>query len=173
MHLRCPRKRRGRRESRVPSAPAVVCTKMHTGDHRCAGTPGLPCAMVLRLISCSPRRRIRLATVADGLAIHRKPGWALVNLHQLDTSNGCQDHTALPSAASSSQPLRPAVYHRKKFRPRRLSAVRLRAVARSRAEARPANTSRARRCRVHRIPHPSSVTIAIRPSQRAWDGASR
>jgi len=31
-----------------------------------------------------------------------------VNLHQLDTSNGCQDHTALPSAASSTKTLRPA-----------------------------------------------------------------
>ena len=30
------------------------------------------------------------------------------NLHQLDTSNGCQDHTVLPSAASSRQPPRPA-----------------------------------------------------------------
>jgi len=30
--------------------------------------------MVLRLIPCSPRRRIRLVTVADGLAADRKPG---------------------------------------------------------------------------------------------------
>ena len=30
------------------------------------------------------------------------------NLHQLDTSNGCQDHTVLPSAASSRHPPRPA-----------------------------------------------------------------
>src|SRR5258705_12162208 len=49
------------------------CARMHTGDHRCAGTPGLPCAMVLRLITRSPRRRIRLATVADGLTVHRSP----------------------------------------------------------------------------------------------------
>jgi hypothetical protein len=34
----------------------------------------------------------------------------------------------------------------------------------SRAEARPAITARAQRCRVHRIPRPTSVTIAIRPS---------
>src|SRR5258707_6603788 len=46
---------------------------------------------------CSPRRRIRLVTVADGLMAtpirsdrcrHR----------QLDTSNGCRDHTVLPYA---------------------------------------------------------------------------
>jgi hypothetical protein len=30
------------------------------------------------------------------------------NLHQLDTSNGCQDHTVLPSAASSRHTLQPA-----------------------------------------------------------------
>ena len=30
------------------------------------------------------------------------------NLHQLDTSNGCQDHTVLPSAASSRHTPRPA-----------------------------------------------------------------
>src|SRR5436309_16091754 len=47
--------------------------KMHTGDHRCAGTPGLPCVMVLRLIARSPRRRIPFATVADGLTIRRYP----------------------------------------------------------------------------------------------------
>jgi hypothetical protein len=38
---------RGRRESRVPMTPAVVRTKVHTGDRRCAGTPGFPCAVVL------------------------------------------------------------------------------------------------------------------------------
>jgi hypothetical protein len=47
----------------------------------------------------SPRRRIRLASVADGLAIRRGPVGP-DNLHQLDTSNGCRDHTLLPSAAS-------------------------------------------------------------------------
>src|SRR3982075_2080841 len=65
-------------------------------------------------------------------------------LRQLDTSNGCQDHTALPSAAI---------------------VVRLRAVDRSRVFRQPA-------LRSHRAPdaaastasHPASVTIAIRPS---------
>ena len=40
---------RGRRESRVLGAPAAPCaTKKHRGrSHRFAGTPGLPCAMVL------------------------------------------------------------------------------------------------------------------------------
>jgi hypothetical protein len=29
-----------------------------------------------------------------------RPGWACKNLHRLDTSNGCQDHTLLPYAAT-------------------------------------------------------------------------
>ena len=81
--------------------------KMHTADRRCAGTPGLPCAVVLRLMSRSPRSRIPLASVTDGLAIDRSPVGP-DNLHQLDTSNGCQDHTVLPSAASSDHTLQPA-----------------------------------------------------------------
>jgi hypothetical protein len=31
-----------------------------------------------------------------------EPGWARENLRQLDTSNGCQDHTVLPYASASS-----------------------------------------------------------------------
>jgi hypothetical protein len=55
--------------------------------------------MVLRLIQRSPRRRIRLATVASELnGSHRPVG--LRKLRQLDTSNGCQDHTALPYASA-------------------------------------------------------------------------
>jgi hypothetical protein len=37
--------------------------------------PGIPCAMGLRLIPCSPRRRIPLASVAGGLKVLAKPGW--------------------------------------------------------------------------------------------------
>ena len=49
-HARIPAPdNRGRRESRVLGAPAAPCaTKKHRGrSHRFAGTPGLPCAMVL------------------------------------------------------------------------------------------------------------------------------
>ena len=81
--------------------------KMHTADRRCAGTPGFPRAVVLRLMPRSPRSRIPLASVADGLAIDRSPVGP-DNLHRLDTSNGCQDHAVLPSAASSSHTLQPA-----------------------------------------------------------------
>jgi hypothetical protein len=47
----------------------------------------------------SPRRRIRLATVADGLKDCLNPVGS-THLRQLDTCNGCQDHTLLPYAAS-------------------------------------------------------------------------
>src|SRR3979411_3285583 len=60
---------------------------------------GLPRAMALRLISCSPRRRILVVTVADGLKDCLNPVGS-TRLRQLDTSNGCQDHTVLPYAAS-------------------------------------------------------------------------
>src|SRR5713101_1185295 len=51
----------------------------------------------------------------------------------------------------------------------RSNISRRRAVDRSRIQrTRPAIPSRAKRCRVHRIPCPTSVTIAIRPS--VWDG---
>src|SRR3954447_26581351 len=48
--------------------------------------------------------------------------------------------------------------------------VRLRAADRSRVGPRPAITIARRRCRVHRIPYPTSVTIAKRPSRVGRDG---
>jgi hypothetical protein len=70
------------------------------------------------------------ATVASGLRlIETRSGRH--RLRQLDTSNGCQDHTTSPSAPAP--------------------AVRV-PDDRSRAEARPAIPLHARRCRVHRIP---------------------
>ncbi len=63
-------------------------------------------------------------------------------LRGLNTSNGCQDHTVLPYAISAVRLAR--------YEP--LTNIALR------------SHSRARRCRVHRIPRPTSVTIAIRPS---------
>jgi hypothetical protein len=94
---------RGRRECRVLAAPAVscanVCKETHTSIQVQSEHSGIPCAMVLRLIPCSPRRRIRLASVADGLKDRLNPVGS-TPLRQLDTSNGCQDHTVLPYAAS-------------------------------------------------------------------------
>jgi len=94
---------RGRGECRMHAAPAVSCAKVcketHTSIQVQSEHSGIPCAMVLRLIPCSPRRRIRLVTVTDGLKDCPNPVGSTL-LRQLDTSNGCQDHTALPYAAS-------------------------------------------------------------------------
>ena len=53
-------KKRGRREDRVRAAPAVSCAKANKKTHMSIQVQrkqsGLPCAMALRLISCSPRR---------------------------------------------------------------------------------------------------------------------
>ena len=51
----------------------------------------------------SPWRRIRLASIAGELTADRTR-LGSVNLRQLDTSHGCQDHTVLPYAASSAEP---------------------------------------------------------------------
>jgi hypothetical protein len=84
------------------------------------------------------------------------------NLHQLDTSNGCQNHTLLPSAASSRHTPRPARMLPEEVSTeafKRRSSARC---ARSR-KIRPASISRARRCRVHRKPVPTFVTLANAP----------
>jgi hypothetical protein len=95
---------RGRRERRMRAAPAVSCARLckeaHTSIQVQRRQSGIPCAMALRLISCSPRRRIRLVTVAGGLRFCRTR-LGSQNLRQLDTSNGCQDHTVLPYASAS------------------------------------------------------------------------
>jgi hypothetical protein len=124
---------------------------------------GLPCAMALRLMPCSPRRRIPLASVIGELAVLRDPVGLRENLRRFDTSHGCQDHTVLPYAAFLHQTIRPAICDRPKFWQRRSSAVRLHAVDRSRKTAL-RTCLRAQRCRVHRTPSQRFVTIAIRPS---------
>ena len=55
-----PSRNRGRREDRVRAAPAVsraiAQTQAHTSIQVRRKHPGLPCAMALRLITCSSRR---------------------------------------------------------------------------------------------------------------------
>ena len=98
--------------------------------------------MVLRLMSCSPRRRIRLVTVIGGLRFCRTRS-GRYNLRRLDTSNGCQDHTVLPYAAIVSRP---------------------RAVDRSQIFRFALRSHRAQNAAASNASHPASVTIAIRPS---------
>src|SRR6266481_5846197 len=77
----------------APAVSCATCTKeTHTSIQVQRRHPGIPCAMVLRLITRSPRRRIPFATVIRGLKVLRNPVGP-ANLRGLDTSNGCQDHT--------------------------------------------------------------------------------
>src|SRR6266545_4822060 len=94
---------RGRRECRMRAAPAVSCANARENAHTSIQVQrrqsDIPCAMALRLISRSPRRRIRLVTVVGGLRLV-KPGRVDFASAQLGTSNGCQDHTIFPYASA-------------------------------------------------------------------------
>src|SRR4030081_2244889 len=85
------------------AAPAVSrakwVEKTHTSIQVQRRTSDIPCAMVLRLITRSPRRRIRLVTVAGELAASPRPVGPAC-LRQLDTSNGCRNHTTSPYASA-------------------------------------------------------------------------
>jgi hypothetical protein len=85
---------RGRREDRVRAAPAVSRARLgketHTSIQVQRRQSGLPCAMVLRLITCSPRRPGFLATVASRAFTQ-----------SLTPASGRQDHTISPSASAS------------------------------------------------------------------------
>src|SRR5258708_9039122 len=82
--------------------------------------------MVLRLTSCSPRRRIPFVTVASGLRlIETRLG--RFRLRQLDISNGCQDHTTSPYAARLRQPHRRRVHPHRNLDQGGFSTLRLRA----------------------------------------------
>ena len=94
---------RGRREDRVRAAPAVscaMCTKSaHTSIQVQRRASGLPCAMALRLITCSPRRT---ALLPPSRPEKQLPPGALTPAPRR------QDHTSLPyaSAAIVSRSLR-------------------------------------------------------------------
>ena len=126
--------KRGSRECRVRAAPAVSCAKLceetHTSIQVQRRQSGIPCAMVLRLMPCSPRRRIRLVTVAAGL-MAETIRLDRISHRQLGTSNGCRDHTVLPYATSAVRPAR------------RVSLT---------SSISPCDHLARRRCRVHRIP---------------------
>src|ERR1700758_306256 len=96
---------RSKREEGMPGARCtrgLVCKSARKETHMSIQVQrkhsGIPRAMVLRLISRSPRRRIRLVTVAAGLMAHPIRSDRFRH-RQLGTSNGCRDHTVLPYAA--------------------------------------------------------------------------
>jgi hypothetical protein len=95
---------RGRGECRMRAAPAVPCAnwieKTHTSIQVQRRRSDIPCAMALRLITRSPRRRIRLVTVIGELTEYPRPVGPTL-LRRFDTSNGCRNHTTSPYAATS------------------------------------------------------------------------
>jgi hypothetical protein len=132
-----PKEIRGRRECRVRAAPAVSCAKVHKENaHEPTGS-----AEALRHSPRAPRRRIRLVTVDSELMAFPNPVGSAC-LRQLDTSNGCQDHTASPYAATSFV-----------CAPRSLTS-----------QSSPCNHVHAPDAPRPPHPIPTSVTIAIRPS---------
>jgi hypothetical protein len=125
----------GCRECRVRAAPAVSCAKCtkesaheHTGQRR---QSDIPCAMALRLMPCSPRRRIRLVTVVCGLRL-------------VQARSGRRVSTDLTSA-TDARPTRfcRTLQHRSSACRRSLTGL---------SPTRPAIACHAQRCRVHRIP---------------------
>ena len=104
--------RRGRRERRVLAAPAVSCAKLceetHTSIQVQSEHPGIPCAMVLRLMPRSPRRRIRLVTVIGELAVLSNPVGPTKTSADLTPATGarttrfCRTHQRRSSVAPSS-----------------------------------------------------------------------
>ena len=84
-----------------PRSRVQICAKEpHTSIQVQRKHSGIPRAMALRLMARSPRRRIRLVTVAAGL-MAETIRLDRTSHRQLDTSNGCQDHTVLPYALAS------------------------------------------------------------------------
>jgi hypothetical protein len=83
--------KRGSRECRVHAAPAVSCAKRTEETAQSIQVQrrhsGIPCAMALRLMPRSPRRRIRLVTVAASLMADR-PGWIDVATGRLAPATG-------------------------------------------------------------------------------------
>jgi hypothetical protein len=135
VHERFPR-RRGRGECRVPAAPAASRAKLEVSTRASSPQvhrihPAFPHAMVLTPYfvlspatnsSCHRHQRIKACLSPVGLT----------HLRGFSISNGCQDHTASPSA-SAPFVSSPWIAHRL-------------------LRTRPAIPSRAQRCRVHRIP---------------------
>ena len=108
----CPRETEGAGKAGCRLAPAVpVQKKVHRANHRYSrDIPALPARMVLTAYSalfpatnssCHRHRRIEWCA---------RSGWIRNHLRRLDTSNGCQDHTALPSATAPFV-LRAAIAH--------------------------------------------------------------
>ena len=111
---------------------------------------GIPCAMVLRLMPSSPRRRIPLASVIGELAVLRDPVGLAKTSADLTPATGARTtrfcRTQLPSPNHSTSHARPAEVLAEAFK--RRSSTRCRSLT----ENRPANMPA--RPTLPRPPHP-------------------
>ena len=148
-----PPENRGRRESRMPIAPAVVRTKAHewttgsTGSFRLSLREWVTAYFVL-----SPVTGLFLPPSPCGLTIHLKPGWAGCISARLDASIGAPGPHDFAVRARLAPKVLPGLVPPGEFWQRQLAASFVRAPADRSRETRPAIPLRARRCRVHRIP---------------------
>jgi hypothetical protein len=128
-----PENRRGRRKRRGHDGPAARVQKSaHGGHHRSTGYT----RRFLRngfngLFRALPGDEFLLSpSSVDFLCAQFRLD--LRRIHELDTSNGCQDHTALPSAAAFANRTRRHVHIRRGIDEGGDNAARLRAADRSR-----------------------------------------
>jgi hypothetical protein len=99
----------------VRAAPEVSCAKANKKTHMSIQVQrkqsGLPCAMALQLISCSPRRDQGLFVTVALRMLEHKPGRADAPLQDLTRLPlGRQDHTTSPYAIARSS-CAPVVAH--------------------------------------------------------------
>jgi hypothetical protein len=111
-----------------PRSRVQNCAKKRTRAYRFSGgNPAFPARLVLTAYAAlspatnsSCHRHRRIGDLAE-------PGWANENLRRLDTSNGCQDHTVLPSADTFAKRSCRTVHARQNIFEGGFSAVRPRA----------------------------------------------
>jgi hypothetical protein len=158
---------RGSRECRMHAAPAVsraICAKqMRTRAYRFSGgNPAFPAQWLYGLLRALPGDEFLFVTVTSGLRLVLSPVGP-TRLRRLDISNGCQNHTTSPYAATFDR-------HSDRRRADRnsgegASAVRPRRRKITHGRTRPATTI-APDAAASTASNPASVTIAIRPSRR-------
>src|SRR5580765_3406030 len=149
----CPAKRpvSGRGQGRQPPQAGARSASLEAGRSQ------------VYLNTVAPRRRIRFCHRRLADRWWAEPGWADVTSTGLGISNGCQDHTVLPYAATSTKVLNGPCAARK---------VLAKALKR-RSSCAPLDRSRKAALRSRHAPDaaastascPASVTIAIRPSR--------
>src|SRR5260370_36316012 len=153
----------GKPGARSTRSPCALVVSTRSSPRLRLQSPGFPRAMVLTVsFVLSPATNSFLSPSLSGLSA-TSPGWAGFASAQLDISNGCQDHTTSPFAATSAKRVDLPCAAGRSFG-RGVEAPFVYAPVDRSRETRPAITSCAPT--LPRPPHPTArfVTIASRPS---------